>query len=518
MPEETAMPATATIAPSLRTSARKCLRRGAPIALALAAGLAQAGVAQGPMVQAVTSRQAGVWVRTTTDQAVRVHYAAPDGSGGTTAPITTSLVGSDDTAAFVLTGLQPGTRYTYQVGTTDPDSGVETWTGDYAFDTVQGVVDALKIAVLSDFALHLKASPALQTAIDARPDLLAVIGDLDHRDPAKDDRNKFYPPEDWQIVLDHLRNMHRDTRDPATPLGRNFWSGLVGDAGSGRPQLPWVYAWDDHDYCANNTDRSCPFKPESVRAFDEYYIAAPDNAFAAGCPGDFESLTYGKLAHVFFLDARSQSNLALPDGKTAMLGACQHRWLVDGLHKSKALWKIVMSPTPLNATVKPWDAWSHFPGERAKFLADVADVHNLVLVSGDIHTGGAVDEGEHSGLPEVSTPNANMPPTWVNTFCKDQDGMLISRPGSWTIGSNLDPDVDVKPMNCLAKTFPDDYPVDRLVAPVYPLDGHENPGYTWIEATRTALTITVRDTAGNVKQGVRADLSPAALMLSRVPD
>ena len=130
----------------------------------------------------------------------------------------------------------------------------------------------------------------------------------------------------------------------------------------------------------------------------------------------------------------------------------------------------------------------------------------------------AVDEGEHSGLPEVSTPNANMPPTWVNTFCKDQDGMLISRPGSWTIGSNLDPDVDVKPMNCLAKTFPDDYPVDRLVAPVYPLDGHENPGYTWIEATRTALTITVRDTAGHVKQGVLADLSAAPLMLSLVPE
>jgi len=497
--------------------ATAALRRLAPPSLALATAVAQAGVAQGPMVQAVTNRQAGVWVRTTTDQAVRIKYTDPSGTSAMTPPVTTSLAGSDDTASFLLTGLAQGTRYTYQVGTTDPDSGIETWTGDYAFDTVKGIVNSMNIAVLADFALHLEASPALQKALDARPDLLAIIGDLDHRSPAQENHDS-YPPEDWPIVLADMRAMHRDTRDPATPLGLNFFSGLIGEPGAGRPQIPWVYAWNEHDYCGYGMDRDCTFRPEALQSWDEYYIAAPDNAFSAGCAGAFESLVYGKLVQVFFLDVRSQRNDAAPDGKTAMLGACQQRWLVDGLHKSRALWKIVMSPTPLNPTVKPWDAWSYFPTARANFLAQVADVRNVVFVSGDLHSGGAIDSGEHSGLPEVSTPHANMPTTWVNIHCRDQKTALVSRPGSWTIGSNLDPVVDIKPMSCLAKTFPDDYPVDRMIAPVYPLDGKGSPGYTWINATLSSLTITVRDVEGKVKQGVRADLSAAPLRLSLVPN
>jgi alkaline phosphatase D len=497
--------------------------RTSPSALALAAtlatALAHAGVAQGPMVQAVTNAQAGVWVRTTVDQAVRIRYTDPAGNSLTTAPVTTSLQASDDTASFLLTGLAAGTRYTYQVGTTDPGTGIESWTGQYAFRTVGSVVKALHVAVLSDFRNGMKSSAALQQALAAKPDLLAVIGDLDHRDPANDPHGKRYPPEDYPIVLDDLRRMHRDARDPARPLGQDFFSGLIGAPDSGRLQIPWVYAWDDHDYCANNTDETCPFRREAVQAFDEYFVDAPDNAFAAGCSGDFESLAYGRLVQVFFLDARSQSDEAAPDGATAMLGACQHAWLVNGLHASQATWKIVMSPVPINATTKTYDAWSHYPNERAGLLAAIADVPRVVFVSGDIHSGGAVDEGEHSGRPEVSTPHADMPDTWVNTYCRNEyHTTLMSRPGSWTIGGKLDPIIDVKPMQCLAQFFPDDYPVDRIVAPVYPLDGRDNPGYVWIVATPTALTLSVHDTAGRVKQGVRADGSSAALKLSLVAD
>jgi len=525
------MSATRTLAPShpqpARTHARRiararrhvlaAVRWAAPPALALAAAVAHAGVAQGPMVQAVTNKQAGVWVRTSVDQAVRIRYTDPLGNSLTTDPVTTSLLASDDTASFLLTGLAPATKYTYQVGTTDPDSGIESWTGNYAFETVGGVVKSMHIAVLSDFRNNLKGSDALQKALNWKPDLLAVIGDLDHRDPARDKHGKPRPPEDAPIVLNDLRKMHRDSRDPARPLGQNFFSGIVGEQDSGKLQIPWVYAWDDHDYCANNEDQTCTFRSEAVQAWDEYYIAAPDNAFSAGCSGDFESLTYGKLVQVFFLDARSQSDATAPDGPTAMLGACQHAWLVDGLHASKATWKIVMSPVPMNATTKTYDAWGFYPNERASLLAAIADVPNVVIVSGDIHSGGAIDEGEHSGRPEASTPHADMPDTWVNTYCRNEDHTtLLSRPGSWTIGSNLDPIIDIKPMQCLAQFFPDDYPVDREIAPVYPLDGRGNPGYVWIGVTPTEFNLTVRDVNGNVKQGVRADGSAAALKLNLV--
>src|SRR6185436_16602889 len=113
--------------------------------------------------------------------------------------------------------------------TTDPGSGTETWSGQYSFTTVGSVVDSMNVAVVADFNNGLGESLALQSALDARPDLLAVIGDLDHRNPGADGNGKLYPPEDAPQVLATMRKMHRDSRDPATPLGRNFWSGLVGN-------------------------------------------------------------------------------------------------------------------------------------------------------------------------------------------------------------------------------------------------------------------------------------------------
>jgi len=313
--------------------------------------------------------------------------------------------------------------------------------------------------------------------------------------------------------------MHRDTRDATTAIGANFHSGIVGEPDSGLPQIPLAYAWDDHDFCSNNADRNCPFQAQSFQAYHEYYILAPDNAYAHDCkdPGDFESFSYGGLVQVFKLDARSGRNDANVLGKTAMLGPCQHDWLVNGLRNSKATWKIVLSPVPLNETMKPWDAWSYFPTERASFLQAVAGIPNVVVVSGDVHTGGAIDDGTHSGRPEVSVPHAGMQPTLVNTFCRVQGNTLVSRPGAWTIGSSLDPDLDIYPPNCLSQKFPNGINADRLRADVYPLDGHDNPGYAWITVTPQALTVSVRNTKGQTKKGVDASHHPSQMVLQLKP-
>jgi alkaline phosphatase D len=489
--------------------------RAVAAGLVLAAGAAQADITHGPMLQAVTSDQAGIWLRTSIDQSVRVQLTAPDGEISYTDPVVTSLADSDDTARFVLTGLLPNSTYTYQIGLTNPDDGTETWTGSYALHTVDTAVTSMNIAVLADFRDNMTPSTALVTALAARPDLLAVIGDLDHRGPARGPDGNFYPPEDWPLVLAGMRQMHRDTRDAATPLGSQFDAGLVGTADSGLPQIPWIYGWDDHDFCANNADETCPFAPQAFQAWEEYFIPAPDNAFSAGCeaPGDYQSLTYGNLVQVFLLDNRSNRDDTQSNGPTGDLGACQHQWLVNGLHASTATWKVVLSSVPLNPTMKPWDAWSMFLTERQTLLDEIADVPNIVVLSGDVHSGGAIDDGTYSGLPEVSVPHADMPKTLVNTFCKVSGGTLITRPGAWTIGSILDPNVDIFPPNCLSQKFPKGVQIDRLRANVYPLDGHGNPGYAWITATPGSLTISVRNSKGKIKKGQLAGGHPAQMIL-----
>jgi len=486
---------------------RRAARMAAIVGVALVAAGARAGITHGPMLQAVTSDQAGIWLRTSIDQPVRVQLTGPEGEITWTPQVVTSLADSDDTARFVLTDLVPGTTYTYQIGLTDPGDGTETWSGSYTLRTVDSEVSAMNIAVLADFKDKLAASASLQKALSARPDLLAVIGDLDHRGPARAPGGELYPPEDAPTVLANMRQMHRDTRSASTKLGRNFADGLVGAPDTGVPQIPWIYGWDDHDFCANNSGVDCPFAPQAFQAFEEYFISAPDDAFAAGCESAvaFQSLRYGELVQVFLLDERSNRDASQPDGQTAMLGACQHLWLVNGLHASIATWKIVLSPVPLNPTMKTWDGWGLYLNERAALLAEIADVPNVVVVSGDVHSGGAIDDGSHSGLPEVSSPHANMQPTLVNTFCRVQSGTLLSRPGAWTIGSQLDPNLDIFPPNCLSQNFPGGVTEDRLPADVYPLDGHNNPGYVWITATPESLTLQVRSAKGKVKKGVRAD-------------
>ena len=491
-------------------------------ALALAAAGARAGVAQGPMVQAVTHDQAGVWVRTTTDQPVRVRYTGPDGVALTTAPVMTSHALSDDTASFMLTSLVAGSIYTYQVGTTDPGTGIESWSGSYVFRTVSKVVDSMSIAVLSDFANKMVASPALQQAIDHRPDLLATIGDLDHRDPADKRSGKPYPPEDAPLVLARLRKMHRDSRDPATPLGRNFFSGIVGAADTGRLQIPWVYAWDDHDFCANNQGRDCPFIAQARQAFHEYYIEAPSNSTSAGCKSeaDFESLRYGTLVEVFFLDARSaQRNEADPTGKVAMLGACPARLAgeeparIQGLVEDRDVAHAAqcdrqalgrMEPVPGRAgeaarrrrgRAQPRGRLRRHPHRRRRRRR-----HALRPARGDdAARRHAADLGQHL-LPRPGR-DADQPAGLV-------DDRLAARPRRRCQADELP----------WPRPFPDNYKVDRLVAClIYPLDGHGNPGYTWIAASPAALTITVHDTAGNVKQGQRADGSLVPLTMSLVP-
>jgi hypothetical protein len=105
----------------------------------------------------------------------------------------------------------------------------------------------------------------------------------------------------------------------------------------------------------------------------------------------------------------------------------------------------------------------------------------------------------------------------VNTFCHVENDTLVSRPGAWTLGAAVDPDIGVEPMNCLARNFPDSFHTDGLPASVYPLDGHANPGYVWISATRQSLSLTIRDAGGNLKQGVRAGGAQVPMALELAP-
>jgi hypothetical protein len=72
-----------------------------------------------------------------------------------------------------------------------------------------------------------------------------------------------------------------------------------------------------------------------------------------------------------------------------------------------------VSGVPFNPTTKPYDAWGAYGRERQEVLDFIHAnaITGVVVISGDLHTGGALDRGVNAGLPEVSVPHTNLPTT-----------------------------------------------------------------------------------------------------------
>jgi alkaline phosphatase D len=489
-------------------------------AVAAPARAQSVALAQGPMIGAVTAKSAAVWLRLCAPASVRVRWRGQNGVAYTMSDPVAVTPDGDDTGKVALTGLMAGKTYDYQVGITGAD-GVETWSGTYSFATIPGTVTQASFALLSDFSNKLKSSPALQNALAGKPDFLAVVGDLDHRNPASLSKAGYLPLSDAQQVLADLRSMHRDTRDFATPIGSDFAAGLVGRPDSGQLQIPLYYGWDDHDFCTNNAGADCPFAAQAVQAYREYYLWQADNGIdgANGCPqaSTYQRIDYGRLVSVFILDARS----ARQGSAGTLLGACQYAWLTQGLANSKSTWKVVITPVPFNPTIKTWDAWGAFPTERASLVAFIRQkgIRNLVFLSGDVHSGGAVDDGTHADWPEISVPHANMPDDWINTYCETFNHGLAARsqPGLWTVGTLVEPDFDATLTATCAGG-----PLDASTALVYPprgvyaTSGKGRAGYVRVDATPTTLSAAVIGADGTPRVGVQADgkTVPMALQLT----
>ena len=56
----------------------------------------------------------------------------------------------------------------------------------------------------------------------------------------------------------------------------------------------------------------------------------------------------------------------------------------------------------------------------------------MILISGDIHSGGALDSGHNSRFPELSVPHANIPACTNPTSCKCHTAG--DNPGKWSEG------------------------------------------------------------------------------------
>jgi alkaline phosphatase D len=402
------------------------MRRSPTVWLLLLAAVVHAATARavvetdGPLVGAVTDTTAKVFARTDAKANVLVEYSTdPSLASVTRSPSKKTMSFSDFTAVLPLSGLAPETTYYYRVTV----NGVAQQSAPYpSFRTfpAQGAPREFRFAVLSDLD-HVadgRAAPVYEQVAAQAPVLVLQVGDFDHSVP---------------LTLADMRLQHREARDGPHPAGLDFLEHIA-------TRFPVFHVWDDHDYGSNDADKTFAGRADSLQAFKEYYPlpALPNPA------GIWHKFSYGQ-AEFFLLDVRSQRDPnATPQGpgKSMLDGDNipngQKQWLEDSLRSSAATWKFVVTPVPFNNTAKRArrDAWSGFENERNEILDFIEDndIEGVVFFSGDLHSGGGIDDGSNSGHPEMSVPHTNMPTGDSGTLGEWSEGILTGTNGNSGFG------------------------------------------------------------------------------------
>mmetsp|Transcript_19587 Transcript_19587/g.45604 ORF Transcript_19587/g.45604 Transcript_19587/m.45604 type:complete len:747 (-) Transcript_19587:236-2476(-) len=357
------------------------------------------------LVGGITPSSAVVQFRTNEPAGVQIEYARSAsglqlmmmmyGSSYAITSTTSTSAADDNTGNIELTGLLANTEYHYRL-MVDGVSESEIKTFKTFPNSGTAGCDGLRLSVFSDAAPWWRNSsaPAYMKGnrVNDGAHIAFQIGDFDHSDPMDGDS--------WRLMTRYLR-------DPHSLAGEDFADKIA-------TQMGVEHIYDDHDYCGNDSDGDCPHKTEVLKGFKEYFPTYPLPHPNDGVFRCFEVCN----AKIFILDLRyNRTPNYLPDTATkTMMGTVQKAWLKSELESSTADWNIIISTVSSNYAARPnnFDHWSSsFKNEAFEmrdFLIEKGLEKKTVLVAGDLHTGGAIDNGCASswGIPEMSVPHTNL--------------------------------------------------------------------------------------------------------------
>ena len=408
------------------------------IVLAFAGGRAASAQRPAPLVAThgvasgdVTSSSAVIWSRASGPAQMHVEvdtdpaFPHPKSRGSAQASEAT-----DFTAQLTLDGLEANTRYFYRVwfsgagarGRSDVAASVpgtfKTAPLSSQSETVQFVIAAdvggqryCRNAATGGYAIF----GAMQSLA---PDFAIINGDAIYGDgdcPAAPGGEPGWvnipgdfpsiadPAIDWTNV-DAVRDVYRRhwRYNRSDTFTQNFlrststisqWDDheVINDFGA-----PWTY-WNS----ANITRAGYPNIVDAGR--DTFFAYSPIARNDVERDRVYRSFRWGKDLEVFVLDARSyrdrNDTLDTAPQPKVMLGPEQIAWLVDGIQRSTATWKVVSSDVPISIPTGSLtfgrDAWGRLAGEpptgfRRELLyllseLDRIDAKNVVFVATDVH-------------------------------------------------------------------------------------------------------------------------------------
>lgn len=336
-------------------------------------------------VGSVTSTSAVFWAHSGSGEPITVALTSSNSGYPVTRTEVSRHPGSDRTVKTLIRGLAPRTRYDYRVSMSS-----ETVVGHFV--TAPDATQPAPVRFLWSGDLggrgHCRRAesgyPIFRAMTRRQPEFFVFAGDTIYAD------NRCFGPgivagsEHKAETLPEFHTKHRYNR--ADPAVQEFF------------RTTGVHAiWDDHDVRDNFAGTGERLAPIGLRAFLDYWpILPPENEPMRL----YRRVRWGGLVELFILDTRQyRSNGCDPDGVAkTMLGDAQRRWLIDGVARSDAVWKVVVSSVPFSIP-KGWpcaDTWAPrrlfgrttgFGVERDAILQALRErqVGNLVILSSDVH-------------------------------------------------------------------------------------------------------------------------------------
>jgi alkaline phosphatase/alkaline phosphatase D len=239
-----------------------------------------------------------------------------------------------------VTGLEPGTRYYYRLLSRESIESASEAGPTGTFRTLDSGKTAREVSFavvtgMNAFAFRFRSPaenkelgfPALETIVSQNPDFLVATGD-----------NVYYDTPYIGRAKSRERMRAKWHRQFATPRFAAFFQ-----------RIPVYWQKDDHDYRYNDADPHGALEPShelGAGVFLEQVPVAP--------PGDGDAVTYrthrvNDLLQIWLLEGRDHrdSNIEPPGPEKTMWGAVQRDWLEKTLLASDAVFKILISPTPM---------------------------------------------------------------------------------------------------------------------------------------------------------------------------
>lgn len=322
---------------------------------------ANAGDPIGPMLGDLTSSSVRFQLDSGPTEEGRLEILRPDGVPAGT--IGFAAEGHGRVAAQMLvTGLEPGTRYTYAIDGTTND--------DWWFQTRPRPDHSTRL-VFASCADEDDASGRVWDRIaQSDTDGLVLLGDTPYIDSTD------------------LETQRRRYREFAAfpPFARLA------------AHTPVYSTWDDHDFGRNDVDGRLPGKANSRQAFTEH---RPNPSFGESGEGIYTSFRMGPV-EVFVLDTRWFARTSGGADDPTLLGAAQWSWLERGLATSTAPFRILTCGMIFNEATRPGktDHWGMYAKEYDRLLGvlERTGSEGVLLVSGDIHWSRVIEHDTQARL------------------------------------------------------------------------------------------------------------------------